>query len=385
MRVSKLLAKSLLAGFVGGLSMMFVACSNETNSVDPGIPSIPGIPADDPENPNPIVLPEDINTLLPNFSYSVYKENGWYVIRLDMTGVQDPYTKDWVQLYGPGNSNQNIWLSIDDMPKGFSISKEEQHSKAVDLVFLVDNSGSMDQEANTLANQVLAWSQKLEASELDMRFGCVGYYGDISGALNITTIDNLNNFLNYSSGTGRTMHFGGADANELRSKTGPYNMGYNECGVAALRFADEQFTFRAGANRVYVDFTDEPNQPNYNSEYSTEWVKDVTNWPTTKGTIHTVYSENNNWTQSINYREYPWNISEYTGGTTLYTNPSFSGVNLDDLPVTGALLNTYIIRFTNIEHLFDGNEHDVHITVKSASPNGEILADKRYSIIFVKP
>lgn len=384
MKVLKLFTKNLLVGFVGGLSMVFSACDNATNSFE--FDGVDGIPSDELATANPIILPEDINTLIPNFSYSVYSDNGWYVIRLDMTGVQDPYTKDWVQLYGPTDPRQNIWLELDDMPKGFSISKEEQQSKAVDLVFLVDNSGSMNEEADALATQVMAWTNKLIASGFDIRFGCVGYDGAITGAINITTVDKLSEYLNYSSGTARTRHFGGDDASALNAKTEPYRTGGGssyECGVAALRFADDNFNFRTGSNRVYVNFTDEPNQPASNPQYSTEWVKD--NWPTTKGTIHTVYSASQSWTQTINSNEYPWNLSEYTGGTTKFVNSYFTGVTLDDLPVTGALLNTYIIRFSNIQHLFDGQPHDVHITVKSSSPNGEILADKVFSITFVKP
>jgi hypothetical protein len=400
MKVSKLLAKSLLAGFVGGLSMTFVACSNETNSVEPGIPVIPGIPSDEIATANPVISTEDLNTLLPNFNYSVYKEGSWYVIRLDMTGVQDPFTGDWVKLYGPGDSRQNVWLSIDDMPKGFSITNtadEEgaQQTKAVDLVFLVDNSGSMSEEANALANQVLAWSQKLEASELDMRFGLVGYDGRITGGINLGVVEELNQFLNNgSSGTSRTMHFTskeGDDWNTWRSKYWVDDY-VDECGVAALRLADENFNFRTGANRAYVNFTDEANYSKGLDEFNVTYVMHKENWPSTKGTIHNVIS-----TDSLDYwltgvcnenpllYQRPWNMSDYTGGTTKFVPSSFAGVTLDDLPITGALQNSYIIKFTNIEHLFDGNEHDVHITVKSASPNGEILADKNFNIIFVKP
>lgn len=350
------------------------------------------IPPDELATENPVVNPDDENTDLPNFGYTVTDEGGWYAIRLDMTGVRDPFTNDWVKLYGTLDPHQNVWLSIDNKKKGFTISNTAdadgaQQIKAVDLVFLVDNSGSMSEEANTLATQVMAWATKLSKSGLDIRFGCVGYDGAISGAINLTTIDELTKYLSNGNGVARTRHFDGVDASELKSKVEPYRTGggdSNECGAAALRFADEQFTFRAGANRVYVNFTDEPNQPNKNPAYSTEWVKDVKNWPATKGTIHTVYSSGNNWSETINRSEYPWNLSTYTGGTVIYTSSSFSGVNLDDLPVTGALQNSYIIRFRVEESLFDGKEHDVHITVKSESPKGWILADKVYKIIFVK-
>ena len=71
----------------------------------------------------------------------------------------------------------------------------------------------------------------------------------------------------------------------------------------------------------------------------------------------------------------------------LFTNSYFEDANgnkvhLSDLPVSGALQNSYIIRFTNVKDLFDGMEHRPHITVKSNSENGEIIADKEYNIMF---
>lgn len=370
--------------------MLFTACSNPTNSIEPNIPDIP---SDELATPNPIILPEDINASIPNFNYSVYMEDGWYVIRLDMTGVQDPYTKEWVQLYGTTDPRQNIWLELDDMPKGFSISKEEQQSKAVDLVFLVDNSGSMSEEANALANQVLAWSKKLEASELDIHFGCVGYDGRITGGINLGTVEELDQFLNNgSSGTSRTMHFESKDGDDWNTWRNKYFVDNNvdECGVAALRLADENFNFRKGANRAYVNFTDETNYSDGKDEFNVTYVMNQENWPSTKGTIHTVFSSDststgNRCNNNPLYNQRPWNMSDYTGGTTKFVEPYFTNVTLDDLPITGALQNTYIIRFSNVQDLFDGLSHDVHITVQSTSPNGEILADKVFSIIFNKP
>ena len=73
----------------------------------------------------------------------------------------------------------------------------------------------------------------------------------------------------------------------------------------------------------------------------------------------------------------------------LFTNSNFidsngNQIHLSDLPVSGALKNSYIIRFTNIEDFFDGQSHRLRITVKSNSENGEILADKEYPIVFVE-
>ena len=92
------------------------------------------------------------------------------------------------------------------------------------------------------------------------------------------------------------------------------------------------------------------------------------------GTIHSVYSggeDSEQWfTPSEGYFDAPWKMAEYTGGTKLFVNSDFAGVTLSDLPVTGAMQNSYIIRFTNIDEFIDGNTHTVTITIKT--PNGNV-------------
>ena len=386
------LFRSLLLAF-GAIA--FTACNNDNPVVEDNVnvPYVPGIPSDDIATPNPQIDPTQLNTVIPNLNYTIDNVNGWAVIRFDMTGVKDPYTNDWVKLYGPGSGKQNVWLSLDGAPKGFSIyntidDADNKELSAVDIVFLIDNSGSMSEEANAIAADIITWSEEL-GQTLDVQFGCVGYDGAITGAINLTTAQNLKDFLEYSSGTYRTYHFGGPDADELRSKVEPYRTG-GECGAAALRFADDNFSFRPGANRVYVNFTDEPNQPAGKPDYSTQWVKE--NWTNTQGTIHTIYSDGASWANKyMNYidKDYPWDLSLYTDGTMLFTSGNFIDANgnrikLSDLPVSGALLNSYIIKFTNCEEIFDGQEHNVKITVKSESPKGEILADKEFNLVFTK-
>lgn len=369
-------------------SLALVSClddGNETVVLEEGKYSVAGIPSDDLADPNPEIV--DPNANIPNFNYTVEQEGDYTVIRLDMTGVQNPESKEWINLIGTGGkdgSKQNIWVSVDNKPKGILVTKasddENGASNAVDLVFLVDNSGSMSEEADAIARDIVAWAQLLTSSNLDMRFGCVGYDGRITGALNITDVNSLSEFLNYSSGTNRTYHFGGADASVLSSAASSYANNYYECGVAALHYAADNFSYRNGANRIYVNFTDEPNQPNGNSLYSVEYVKEQTNWGTNDGTIHTVYSDYTTFTEQPLYQEKPWKLSEYTGGTTLTVPRNFSGVTLSDLPVTGAMLNSYVIRFTNVDEFMDGQPHEVHVTIYSE--DGKVRAEKVFYVVF---
>ena len=403
----KLIALALMAGFA------LVGCNDKDKT-----PSVSGIPSDDNATANPVVSSEDLNTVLPNVSYSVSTENGWKVVRLDMTGVQDPFTKDWMKLYGPTNaSTQNAWIELDGVPKGFSLTNTIDElatlpDPAVDLVFLVDNSTSMSEEADAICRDIIEWAEQL-SSTLDIRFACVGYGGFISGAINLTTAPQLKDYLENKSwmssnvnGVWRTRGFAGSDAATLEAAANDENYrvvsnyysytnwsdpDYNECGVMALRFANDLFSFRRGANRVYVNITDEPNQPADKPQlFSTQWVKD--NWTSTMGTIHTVYTRSAAWANDYSEyigENYPWDLSVYTDGTMLFTNSNFRDINgntvkLSDLPVSGALENSYIIRFTNVENLFDGKSHKVHMTVKSQGSKGDIIADKTYDIVFEK-
>ncbi|OYP69078.1 hypothetical protein CIK98_01625 [Prevotella sp. P2-180] len=366
------------------------SCTVEDNG-STGVITVPGIPADTEADPNP-TLPDAPNTNVANINYVVETaSNGNKVIRFDLTGIQSPENPtEWLRLYGTNTSEQNIWISIDDLPKGFTIENtidSEEQVSAVDLVFLVDNSGSMGEEADAVAKEILDWSKMLSKT-LDMRFGCVGYDygGEVNGAINMCGINEIDAFLNRSGkyGIDRTMGFEGPDKDVLAKEYARYSTGTwsaDECGVSSLRYADDLFNFRKNTNRVYVNFTDEPNYPQGHEPMSTQWVKDPNNWPTTKGTIHTIYSSTYvNWTERPLWEEYPWNLSAYTGGTEIKTNSSFSGVSLSTLPITGALQNSYIIKFTNVESLFDGQPHKIKITI--LSPNGTVRAEKEYVVTF---
>lgn len=345
-----------------------------------------GIPSDDLAEDNPTIT--STTTYVPNPSYTVETYGNDAIVTLDMTGVQDVTTYEWLHLFGTAKDGQNIWVSVDGEPKGISVTnnadEDADKKKVADLVFLVDNSGSMDDEADAVARDIISWSKTLEASNLDMQFACVGYDGEINGAINLTDASSLSTYLNRSTGTSRTVGFYGTDKSSLSASASSYFVSSKqvECGGAALRYADANISFRSGSNRIYVNFTDEPNQPRGKSAYSVEYFKDQSNWEAGRGTVHTVFSEDSTEYGDWNnyYAERPWRISEYTGGTVIFAPSDFSGVTLESLPVTGAMQNSYTIRFTNVREYMDGQRHEVKITILSA--DGKTRAEKIFYIIF---
>ncbi|MDE6812855.1 MAG: VWA domain-containing protein [Duncaniella sp.] len=374
--------KSLISAAIISLFVIGFPASNLTSTDEPST-TTPDIPSDTQAQPNP-ELGGEPNASIPNIQYTTVDEDGSAVFRIDMTGIQDQSTLDWLRLLGTGEVGQNVWVEIDGQPKGVKVyntaDDNNERSVPVDLVFLVDNSGSMSEEANTIARDITTWAEKLSKTSLDIKFGCVGYDGAITGAVNITSYQNLSNYLNRDDawGTGRTVGFDGSEAdimkfnsNKESYRTGGYSDA--ECGMAALRFATDMFTFRKDANRIFVNFTDEPNQPRGNANFSVESLK--TDWNTNLGTIHTVFSEY----QSYDRNESNRLMSEYTGGTVIYTNSSFTSVTLENLPVTDAMRNSYVIRISNIREFMDGQTHNVRITI--LSPDGTVRAERTFQVV----
>lgn len=385
----KLQIKSFALVIIAALFLTFMSnCAKDEPTNDEPVENPYGIPSDRLATPNPEIT--DPNAIIPNYQFEELEGgNGLRVFKIDMTGIMDPNTDEWLDLYGTNESRQNLWLSLDGQPKGILVknhSDDSQLSSKIDLVFLVDNSGSMYEEADAVARDIVNWANNLANSGIDIQFGCVGYsvWGDINGGIDFTTQNGLDEFLNYEgyTGTARTQHFGGENAEELESFANSYGYTGDECGVMALRFANDYFSFRVGANRIYVNFTDEPNQPYYHDEWSVEYLNPENgNWLPQQGTVHTVFSENPDYySESPGYYEYPWRMSEYTGGTILYANSDFSGVSLDDLPVTGAMQHSYSIYFTIPDSMRNRVEHKMKVTLLSKDES--VRAEREFLIDF---
>ena len=328
------------------------------------------------------------NTNIPNINYIVDDSKDDVVI--DMTGIQDPDSDDeWLKLIGSNDPDQNIWITIDTkVIKRVVVTNNADDADASknvknDFIFLVDNSGSMGDEADAIAKEISSWAENL-SSKLDVQFGCVGYDGLIRGAINLTSYDKLSAYLNRSgiTGTSRTIGFDGPDAEYLKSSKSPYDLSssQDESPMAALKYADAVFSFREGANRIYVNFTDEPNFPNNKEDFSVHFLASQSNWRASQGTIHTVYSATDISSETTNKKEKACRMSDYTGGTTLYVKSDFSDASLESLPITGAMQNSYTIRCKNVKEFIDGYEHTLTITIMTK--DGRVKAKKSFTIIF---
>ena len=85
-----------------------------------------------------------------------------------------------------------------------------------------------------------------------------------------------------------------------------------------------------------------------------------------KATVHTVFSNDStayNWDQ---FDERPWALSQCTGGTILFIPSNAAGLNLQNLPVAGALSNSYLVEFLGTS----GGQRTVVITIFTSTADG---------------
>jgi hypothetical protein len=324
--------------------------------------------SDIPGDPTGVTVPAPTkNNVLPSASFTTAGSR----VKLNLLGLIDPTTNQPLALsYNSSNPQaSNIFVEEDGVVQGLKVSKVGSGNVlTADVVFLVDNSGSMGQEADSVAKSIIDFATYLQTSGLDVKFAVVGFSvsGDINGGINFTNAQTISTYLNRYTGTSRTLYFSGSDSAALANRA--YNFGYagDENGVMAAIFADSVYSWRAGAQRVMIMFTDEPTQSN-----GVEWTIAVgCGLLSGRATVHTVFSGDTTYYNSSywdQYNEEPAAISRCTGGTIKYIPEDASGLSLKDLPVAGALANSYLVEYVSAK---TGVAHTVKITIYTSTADG---------------
>jgi hypothetical protein len=320
--------------------------------------------SDIPGDPTGVTVPTPTkNNVLPSASFTTTGSR----VKLNLLGLIDPTTNQPLTLtYDAANpQGSNIFIEEDGVVKGLKVSKVGTGNVlTADIVFVVDNSGSMYEEADSVAASIIEFANFLQASGLDAKFAIVGYDSYPNGGINFTNAQSISTFLNRSTGTYRTRDFSGADSAALENRASTFGYAGGENGVIAAIFADSVYSWRAGAQRVIVNFTDEPTQSLSDGTWNNAMGCSLLGG---KATVHTVFSED-----STSYTwdfddERPWELSYCTGGTVKFIPNNAAGLNLKDLPVAGALANSYLVEYVSAR---TGVAHVVKITVYTSTADG---------------
>lgn len=347
-----------------------------------------GIPSEDKAKPCPWDVTEDeTNITIPGFSTYTEPSNK-KVMSFSFTGIRTK-SGNFMKLYGTDTPYQNVWMEIDDTPVSIVIYDQDEVAKAqADVVFIVDNSGSMSEEANYVAREINDWATELN-KHMDVKFGVIGSEGKfVNGALDITDASTLSAYLNRSgvSGITRTVGFSGsnqATLSDAAALSKYRNSSYYESGGMMLRYADEQLTFRTGSNRTYVGFTDEPNQADNIHSFSVESFNHSSsdyNWSAQRGTIHYVFSGNTSnysWWDNVASKKYinenPKLFSDYTGGSYQICKSDFTDFDWEKVAVTGSIENSFVMGIRKTASVTVGT-HKVTITIYDSSGNkGKVI------------
>jgi hypothetical protein len=177
--------------------------------------------ADIPADASVDVPTPSINNLTPRAVFS-QKEGNPGRIQLNFLGLVDPTTGATVELI----ANQTIFLADGDSrsQKGLKITQGASNSLPVDILFAIDNSGSMGEEADKVAEKIKEFSQKLVERGVDAKFAVVGFNGGITGAIDFTDVAGIETFLNRDKGIKRTGGFSGGNAAILEEKAGSFKL-----------------------------------------------------------------------------------------------------------------------------------------------------------------
>jgi len=341
--------------------ILFAGCKKDENPVNPG--------TDIPADPTNVTVPlTTINNITPTAVFAKATSNASR-IQMNLTGLVNPVTNQPITL----SAQQNIYVTEDGKVKGLLVTKVGSGTTLkADIVFTIDVSGSMGEEADSVAASIIKFAQKLQSSGLDVQFGCVGYYGDVEGAINFTNAQKLETFLNRSYGTYRAEGFSGPDSAALQNNASTFHGNHgtsDENGVVGILFANKHFSWRQGAQKIFVNFTDESTQPTNIAQWATQEICSKLGGA---ATVHTVWSGDADtanayyWTPLQDER--PWDMSKCTGGTVVLVPYDATGLDLSKLPVTGALSNSYLVEFMTSN---SNGSHTVEITVKETNADGK--------------
>ncbi|MFO0676205.1 MAG: vWA domain-containing protein [Polyangiaceae bacterium] len=336
------------------LASVAFAVSACTVSSDSNIPADPGGSAPEPK----------INNVKPSARFA-RKDPNQETVRVTLLGLIDPVTQKPI----PFKANETVYVTEDGVLKGTRVAQAQAENKLpIDIVFVVDNSGSMGEEADGVADKIVAFANVLSGSGVDARFGAVGYDGTVTGAVDLSNAVDLDAFLKREgrSGTSRTEGFEGKNADALRTASMPKgeDVVYSENGIVGIDFAERNFAWRPASQRIFVNFTDEPTQPDQKSPWTTKTF--CARWRPENGTVHTVWSgrtklAEGRWTEGE--EENPEELSKCTPGAVVKEiKDDASDLDLTALPLTDALKNSALVEFVSADA---AKKHDLSVVVKN--------------------
>ncbi|MEL6771225.1 MAG: vWA domain-containing protein [Bacteroidota bacterium] len=236
-------------------------------------------PNDDiPANPGTEPPPVATGPLSPSLTLGTIDASNTDRIPLVVGGLAVRLADNSLQVVG--YDDETLTVVVDGVVQGKRIS-EGMRGLSVDIAFIVDNTSSMSKEIFGVQTSLLSFTGELERSGQDVAAGIVAFGDEIpmGFAEGISPGDSraqpaVYGFVDLDRDLTVLSQF----VENLRATDPGSNRDLPELGLAALDFARRTFSWRAGAQRVYVIISDDaswgrgfgvPNNKGIDTDYFT--------------------------------------------------------------------------------------------------------------------
>lgn len=264
------------------------------------------------------------------------------------------FVKEFVRDRNDTTKVDTLAVPKDQFFKVFAPNSVDSIQRPVDIVFLMDNSGSMREEKDSITANVASFAQALENAQFDYRIGICHFpragssTGDIVFFNNAAFYDNDSTFL--------------AAWDAAIQITGGIERSWD-----ALYFSATEYIFRPSAQRIFILLTDETitnNNISFSQITDQQVVIDrlIDNGIRTYAVVETGTLFDSDF----------GTIATATGGRQYDIYSPFNDI-LED--ISTQIENTYIVRYAPTNPEFDGLERRVEITVDYQGSNIQLYGD----------
>jgi len=293
--------------------------------------------------------------------HCVISNNNGALLSLDEDNFTVWETVDSIWTYDPNWAEGKIlrdYRNKSNSPKFFVVEtpSNTQTEKIADIVFLIDNSGSMGSYQAAVNANVNKFLDSLNTSGIDANIGFVRFGQSINNGDPIVETNGLGTswWSNYQGDTALYGIEAFRTAWQDRNKTtGSIEPSYD----ALLAAASPEYSFNQGAQRIAILITDE-SITNNNEKYSNVFTDQGSVIQRMLAQDFKVYSISRVGHADCEADFRP--ISDATGGDYYNLNDDFSNI-LDSISTN--IANVYEITYTPVRDHFDGLKREVEIQV----------------------
>lgn len=378
--------------------LTFSSCTKKSDSTSTDNTDIPKDPGTSPP-------PTKLGPLKPACAVSTTPGNPSR-IKVNVGGLIIPGTTTPVTY-----TTSNLSIVENGVVKGIKITPLGSTSLGTDIVFVIDVTGSMAGTINGVKESITSFLKNLKDRKLDVQCGAIAY----SDNNDVRIPRSVNGIVSDTDpGAFAVVGFHGLTANI--DSTGPmykfidslragwkgyYGGDLPEGGFDALWYAFQNFSWRSGAQRIFIVLTDisswglyaSPGSGTSRSPWRTDSLAQVLSG---RAAVHVV-SPDTNYMRSYNegYTTGAYDMhwlatpgtfkqksvsytSNGTGGiwTNIYGGSTSGKVDLTSLPITAAAASSALVEFVTSKA--DGTEKTIRVVVDIGTNNGEVIIKAVY-------